>query len=99
VSDLINRIQAAQVQAGEAEVIRDLVRRGLAKAEDHPNLFPPAEVPSQDSKRFRWIVDNPISARHLLNLLALGKGDKESFIHMIDRVILSEEKARAALKP
>jgi predicted Fe-S protein YdhL (DUF1289 family) len=53
------------------------------------------------AERYRWIVANPESARHLLRLLQQRKGDEEAFAKMIDRIITSENAARsrANVKP
>lgn len=52
-----------------------------------------AEVDTEDAIRYRWILDHPDGARHLLHLLEQGKGDKKSFSKMIDRIIASERMA------
>jgi hypothetical protein len=51
----------------------------------------------RDARRYRWIIDEPEGARHLLNLLREKKGDKVSFGNMIDRIEASKKLGDAAL--
>ena len=46
-------------------------------------------------ERYEWLLDNPESARHLLGLLAQGKGDRDAFTKMVARIMVSERGAKA----
>lgn len=52
--------------------------------------------PDKDAERYRWLLDNPDVAYALFNLLKDGKGDKEAFTKMLDRIIASKEALFAA---
>lgn len=49
-----------------------------------------------DAARFRQLVDDPETGRHLLLLLSLGKGSKDSFRRMLDRIAESKIKLAQA---
>ncbi|MDH3233633.1 MAG: hypothetical protein OEQ29_08890 [Alphaproteobacteria bacterium] len=46
--------------------------------------------------RWAYMLDNPANVKHLLSLLEVGKGTKDDFTKMIDRIIKSERAAAAA---
>jgi hypothetical protein len=54
-----------------------------------------AQPDTIQAARYRWIVTNPESARHLLHLLQQGKGDADGFAKLVDRIEASERAARA----
>lgn len=43
--------------------------------------------------RYEWMLADPETARHLLLLLSQGKGDRDAFERMIDRIQTSKEQA------
>jgi hypothetical protein len=47
-----------------------------------------------DAQRLEWIMDEPEAARHLLNLLMHGKGTRDDFTKMIDRISKSKNAMR-----
>ena len=49
------------------------------------------------TQRLNWILDNPESARHLLQLLETGKGNKAEFLILLDKLI-STPKPTPSLK-
>lgn len=44
-------------------------------------------------ERYEWMLNDPESARHLLSLLMQGKGSRDDFERMIDRIVDSKAKA------
>lgn len=51
------------------------------------------EEMERDARRYKQIVGDPESARHLLHLLQQGKGGSEAFSKMLDRI--ADSKAAA----
>lgn len=49
----------------------------------------------QDAQRFRYLVSDPETGRHLLLLLSQGKGDAAALRRMIDRIQASKAAAIA----
>lgn len=47
----------------------------------------------KDAERFEWVLTDPEGARHLLHLMQQGKGDKDSFRGMIDRILRAKNAA------
>jgi hypothetical protein len=43
----------------------------------------------QDAERFRYLISDPETGRHLLLLLSQGKGDASALRRMIDRISAS----------
>lgn len=53
----------------------------------------------RDAERYEWILREPEAARHLLHLLQQGKGDKEAFSTMVDRIVMSKAAAPDRREP
>lgn len=70
---------------------REIVRPVYDHVVQTPSAIPSAE--DQDAVRFRQLVADPETARHLLLLLSQAKGNEESFRKMIDRIAASKEAA------
>ena len=49
---------------------------------------------TEQARRFRWMLNNPTSARHLLHLLSEKKGNSDSFCTMVDRIMACEDADR-----
>lgn len=52
-------------------------------------------TPDADAVRFRQLMADPETGRHLLLLLSQGRGDEHSFRKMMDRIAASKEAANA----
>ena len=63
-----------------------------AEAADAIEAAKPSEtaLPDADAERFRFLVDDPETARHLLSLLQQKKGNEDSLRKMIDRITESK---------
>lgn len=48
----------------------------------------PAKTPT-DTVRFNYLLDNPEASKHLFTLLFKGKGSRDDFTTMLDRIITS----------
>ena len=62
----------------------------LAEIAAMKNALPELLQAARDEELLRWMLDDPVSARHLLLLLSEGKGNEESFRSMIRRIITSK---------
>lgn len=51
-----------------------------------------------DALRFRYLISDPETGRHLLSLLKQGKGDTDALRRMIDRILASKAEADAVSK-
>ena len=65
----------------------------MAIANEIADALPELLKAARDEELLRWMLDDPVSARHLLLLLSEGKGNKESFRNMIRRIITSKDAA------
>lgn len=84
------------VAADDALYRGNSVRYWYDKAHAYKDAAGKLQAAEADVQRYATLKRDPIGARHLLHLLAQGKGDASAFDSMIDRIKVSYD---AALRP